>query len=59
VSGASGATKVVGMKSIKYMNTNTITGYVPTRAISTVKGKFDIAVGTSGVANTANAMNRE
>jgi hypothetical protein len=44
---------------IKYMNTNTITGYVPTRAISTVKGKFDIAVGTSGVANTANAMNRE
>ena len=59
VSGVSGAAKVVGMKSIGYMGSNAITGYVPKRAISTLTGKLDATVTTAGVVNTANAMNRE
>ena len=59
VSGISGAAKVVEMKSVSYMSSNAITGYVPTHAISTVGGKLNVAVGASGVVNTANAMNHE
>jgi len=47
------------MKSIGYMGSNAITGYVPKRAISTLSGKLDATVTTAGVVNTANAMNRE
>lgn len=44
--------KKVGMRSVKYMSTDSIIGYVPKYSISTVTGKIDASVTTSGIVNT-------
>ena len=59
VSGVTGAAKQVGMKGIQFMGNNAIRGYVPIRDISTMTGKANAALTTSGILNTANAMNHE
>ena len=58
VSGVAGATRQVGARAINY-GSNALKGYIPIRSYSTLPGKIDIGVTTSGIANTVYGMDRE
>ncbi|HFU77849.1 MAG TPA: DUF4225 domain-containing protein [Epsilonproteobacteria bacterium] len=50
--GVAGATRQVGTRAVKYIQTNAITGHAPKYGYQTTAGKVDIAVTSAGVANT-------
>ena len=53
VSGVAGATKQVGFRAVKFLETDTIRGYIPKYDIQTVKGRIDAYVTGAGMVNTA------
>ena len=59
ISGIAGATKQVGFRVVRYLETDTIVGYVPKYNIQTVSGRIDAYVTGAGIANTAMGMDSQ